>query len=76
MRETRPYGSEGGVAGNGHPYPYDGIRPSACKTARVAWAFPTAGRFEAELRWNMPLTRVHGLRGRTTERARCYRPKA
>ena len=41
MRETRPYGSEGGVAGNGHPYPYDGIRPLACDTARVPWAWPT-----------------------------------
>ena len=24
MRENRPSGLEGGVAGNGHPYPYDG----------------------------------------------------
>jgi len=33
MRENRPYGSEGGVAGNGHPYPYDGDRLSGDSTA-------------------------------------------
>ena len=28
MREIRPSGSEGGVADNGHPYPYrGGLRP-------------------------------------------------
>ena len=27
-------------------------RPLACNTASVAWTLPTAGRFEAELRWN------------------------
>jgi hypothetical protein len=30
MRETRPSGSEGGVADNGHPYPYLGGSSNCC----------------------------------------------
>ena len=37
MREIRPSGSEGGVADNGHPYPYNpGCSDLFCR-GRVPW---------------------------------------
>ena len=35
MREIRPSGSEGGVADNGHPYPYNPGRSHLSKNSRV-----------------------------------------
>ena len=41
MREIRQSGSEGGVADNGHPYPYRGWRPG---WAAVVQSVATIGR--------------------------------
>ena len=45
MREIRPSGSEGGVADNGHPYPYLEGAGSGDPAYRAAgWAVPDACR--------------------------------
>jgi hypothetical protein len=44
MREIRPSGSEGGVADNGHPYPYRGPAGSERSSRATKGASPTASR--------------------------------
>jgi hypothetical protein len=47
MREIRQSGSEGGVAGNGHPYPYLGGHRAAARSPTTNSALPTHRRARA-----------------------------
>ena len=63
MREIRQSGSEGGVAGNGHPYPYREVRRGWVWTARRSEPYLGDAEGTCGPRGLDPYREVGGLEG-------------